>query len=223
MRRPLGALLAVVAVGVALFVVLALTRGTDLAYTLGVPNNAVAAAIGPGRVVCQTPIQTPAGTSFDRIVVTLGTYGRPGPELHVGVNAPQGHVSYAKGTLPGGYADITRQPRTTIRLDRTVRARDVSICFRNAGLHRVAFYGSGDASTPSTADIDIVLERPHRSWASQLGSVARRATLFRWPHPPGWLYVALLCLLGLGALAGLAAAVRSAADEDPEDDLSGRL
>jgi hypothetical protein len=219
MRRPLTALLLTGAAGAILFVALLLTQGTQLAFTLGVPDTAAVVTLQPGDQVCQRTIAAAGDGGFDRLVVTLGTFARPGPELVAGVRLPDGRP-LAHGVLPAGYPDITGSHSKTIRLGRHVRARHFAVCFTNRGDRKVAFYGSSDVANPSTAvmadgrrldvDLDIRFERSQRSWASQLAHVADRATLFRWPHPPGWLYVAILCALGVGAFAALGLALRGA-------------
>jgi hypothetical protein len=230
MRRALTALLATGAAGAALFVVLLLTQGTELAFTLGVPDSAPVATLKPGQSACQRTIAAQGDGGFDRLRFTPGTFGRRGPELVAGVRLPDGRP-LAHGVLRAGYPDITGQHGQTIRLSRHVDARRFAVCFTNRGDRKVALYGTSDAATASTAvtgdgqklnaDIDIAFERAHRSWASQVGDVADRATLFRWPHPPSWLYVALLCAFGAGAFAALAAALATAlrgATGAPEED-----
>ncbi|MGX6449914.1 hypothetical protein ACVU7I_17905, partial [Patulibacter sp. S7RM1-6] len=81
MRRTGRALLAVVAAGVLLLVVLMAVRRDDVAFSLGAPPSGVAVDLGPRQQVCQAPIAVPDGADFDEVRLPVGTYGRPGPAL----------------------------------------------------------------------------------------------------------------------------------------------
>jgi hypothetical protein len=219
-RTPLLAFAATLAVGAVLFAVVALVRGTTLSYTLGVPPNGVAVKLEHRQAFCQETIVAQSTRKFDHVVVSLGTYHRPGAPLVVTVRDGRSAAPLAHGTLAAGYADIARQPTESIPLDASINPRTLAVCFTNTGRHSIAFYGAGDQATvPSTAvvdgksvgaDVSLRFTGPHHSWASSIGSAFDHARLFRTPHLAGWLYLAgLLLLLALGA-AAVGAAVRSA-------------
>jgi hypothetical protein len=224
MPRPRTAFLATVAAGALLFLVLSLVRGTALTYTLGVPSNGVAVKLAPRKEFCQEPIVAESDRSFDRVTVVLGTYDRPGPALAVAIRDPKTRAVLAHATVPAGYPDITRRPSTIIALDHAIHPATLAVCFRNAGAHSVAFYGAGDAATPSTAtlggkglgaDVALSFSDRHHSWASTLGATFGRASLFRTPRIPGWLYLVGLVLLTAVAAATLTVAVSAALEVPP--------
>jgi hypothetical protein len=220
MPRPRVALLATLAAGAVLFLVVSLVRGTPLAYTLGVASNGVAVKLTPGKAFCQEPIVAQSARKFDHVELTLGTYRRPGSPLAVTVVDPRNRQVLARGALAAGYPDIAQRPVQRVALDHAINPRTLAVCFRNTGEHSIAFYGAGDAATqPSSAtrdgqslgaDVTIAFTGERHSWASSIGDAFSRARLFRTPLIPGWLYLVGLVLLAAGAAAALTAAVGSA-------------
>src|SRR4051812_3806287 len=177
MRRPARVLLATLGVGLVLFALVALVRGTGLAYTLGVPSNGVVTTLRPDKEVCQGPIDAGDHGGFDRVVAALGTFGRPGPELLVRVTDE--HRNFLAQGRAQGYADLAQSPTTTIPLDHEVKASKFVVCFVDLGRHRVAFYGAGDAAAPSVStnngratggDLNLRFERDRKAWVAVLPS-----------------------------------------------------
>jgi hypothetical protein len=227
MRSPRTALLVTVAVGVVAFVLVAAVRGGSVVFSLGVTNNAAVVTLDGGDRFCQRRISPPESGDFDRVQMTLGTFGRRGPRVAVSVEDEAGRV-LARGVLEAGYPDIDRAPRHTVTLDHAVPTSEgMAVCFKNAGRQKVAWYGAGDAaSVPTTAvldngdapgvDVNLVFLGDRRSYLSRLDGILERARLFRaGPLLPGWAY--LLVIVGFvgAAAAGLVAAVGSLrSDED---------
>jgi hypothetical protein len=206
--------------------VVAVAQRTSLAFTLGVARASAVARLGPGEQACQRPIDVPSGAAFDRVVLAVGTYGRPGPPLRLTVRAANGGGVLASGAPAAGYPDVARRPVARVRLDRTVRAaQTISVCVENRGPARVGVYGDADlAARTSTAvkdgrplrrDLSLVFERPPRSVASEVPAALERAALFRFPGLGAWAYVALAALLVVGGPLLLIRAVRVASAGDP--------
>ena len=226
MPRPVRIFGGVIALGVVLLAVLALTRQTTQAFTLGVPNSAPVAELDGGGVACQAPITIPDDDAeFDTIRLTVGTYEKPGPELQLTVAPVAGGAPIAEGRIAAGYPDITEQPSHAVHVGHVGDRDPLKVCIRNAGPGRVAIYGSGELAsrTSSTTidgnakplDLNLVFERSEgRSIASLLPAMAERASLFRADWVGAWTYVlaALLVLLAVPAL--LALALRDAATDD---------
>src|SRR3954449_1178996 len=98
MPRARTVFLGTLAAGAALFVLLAFVRGTSLNSTLGVPGNGVTVSLRPREVFCQEPIVAQTDRPFDRVVVRLGTYHRPGPPVDIAVRDPRTRLPLALGT-----------------------------------------------------------------------------------------------------------------------------
>lgn len=217
MRRPWLAVLVIPFVGVAALLTRAGTERTSLAFTTGVHPQIVAAQLGPGRSLCQGPIDVPA--SFDRVALALGRPAGGGPPLAVTV---RGDGPSVHGSIAGGYRGA--QVHLTARVPRVRTGRRVSVCLRNRGRVSVAVLGGADAAAPlshaessgTPLGTDIVLDfrrsRPP-TLLEQSGTIVRRATLF---HPgfvqPLTLWI-LLALVVAGAPALLAMAVGRAGHE----------
>src|SRR3954469_25688405 len=101
-RRAVLAYGIVVVAGVILAAALAVTRESRLVYTLGAGPAAPVAVLRGGQEGCQKPGDPPA-ERFDRVVVSLDTFGRPGPAVDVLLRpeAPGGKT--IRGRLRGGY------------------------------------------------------------------------------------------------------------------------
>lgn len=218
-RRATFLVVGVLAAGVIALVVSALTRDTTRAFTLGVSASSPIAPLKPRATVCQTPIDVAAGAGFDIVTMRIGTFGRPGSPLVVGVVDTSGRV-VASGRIPGGYPDITQEPVERVRLDRTVDAPRIAVCVRNTGTRKVVLYGSVDyAARSSTAYLDrrplhndITLEfgREPRSMASLVPRMLARASLFRFSWLGPWAYVVLAALLLVAAPLLLLRAITTA-------------
>jgi hypothetical protein len=176
----------------------------DLAFTIGVVPSIPAADLPRGAMVCQTPIAVPE--EFDRVRLTAGSPGRPGPRLRITVYTLAGR-ELARGELEGGYPDRTQ---ASAEVGRVESARKVSVCVTNAGRDRALIYGNtAYAALTSQAQIDgralktdlalVFLHEEPRSMLSNLGAVFDRASLFR----PGWVGPWLFWLLSAGIAIGV--------------------
>jgi hypothetical protein len=205
--------------GVVALVLVAALQRDSLAFTLGVPRATLVANVGPGREVCQRPIDVPAGGGFDRVALGVGTYGRSGAPLRLTVRSAAGRT-LATGALPGGYPDAVRRPVERIRLDRQVTATPISVCVSNGGGRVVALHGAPDlAARGSTAvrngralqkDVSLVFERAPRSIAAEVPRMLARAALFRFPAMGAWAYVILALVLVVAGPLLIARAITTA-------------
>lgn len=191
----------------------------SLAFTLGVDGTKVAAVLAAGAEVCERPVEMPPDGAFDRVVLTLETYSRPGPELRVRVKDDRTGAPLASGRLAGGYGDGEH----TVHVRTVDTTKPLSVCVANAGAGRVGVVGGrGDPVRPPHAllggrrlldDLDIAFEREPRSLLSQAPAIAERAALFRpgWVGP--WTYVVLVLILAVAVPALLAAALAGLRDD----------
>lgn len=213
----LGGFVAVVAIGVLAFALFITLRQTPKAWTAGVSPAAAVVTLKSGQTVCQTPLDVPRGGSFDRVRMRLGTFRVAGPGLDVFVKDKNNGV-LAHGVLSGGYPDVSDD---VVRLDHRVPAgtRAISVCVKNGGPGKIAFYGNGSPANGQSAavvdgkdsgfDLDLIFERQPHSYASELSTILSRATLFRSPRFNDTIYfLALLLLLGI-ATAGITYTLRN--------------
>ena len=220
MRSARFVVLAAVVAGVVALALIAVSQSTPLAFTLGVVRAQPVVALSHGQSACQRPIDVPAGGAFDRVVLSVGTFHRPGSPLQVSVRDERGRV-VGRGLLPGGYPDIGRAPVHHVRLNRSVDAERIAVCVRNQGAQRVAIYGNADAAARSSTafkdarpihvDLSLEFDRGSRSIASEVPRMLDRAALFRAPWLGAWAYWILAVALVVGAPWLLLRALRSAA------------
>ena len=229
-RTAVLAFLAVAVAGVAVTLAVAAGDQRDIAFTLGVTPDLVAAELAPGSVVCQTPV--PVSERFGGVRFQVGTYRRPGPPLDVVVRGAYGPL--ASGRLPAGYPDVS-QP--TVALDGEVAAGGLAaVCIRNRGDRRLALYGGPElANGRSAAEVDgrdqrtdLTLVMTTRKPASALASVPEifeRASLFRPVWVGRWTYWLLAGLILLLTPAALLWSLRDAfaARESVDGGRSGRV
>ncbi|MCW2991310.1 MAG: hypothetical protein JWM73_1904 [Solirubrobacterales bacterium] len=219
MRRAPIAALAVGALGAVLLVVLALTTSTTRAFTIGVLSSAPSPAIGAGHTACQKPIRVPPGGAFDAVDFEVGNYdSSDGPPIDVTVRPIEGTFPRRHGVLPGGYPDVGIQQRHVVKVGSVPDGALVAVCFHNRGPGPIALFGNGDAAAGLSSgfiddaaigfDFDVVLRTEKRSFASLIGDLAGRASLFRPPWLAPGVFYALFALLLLGLPALLARAVR---------------
>jgi hypothetical protein len=217
MRRH--AVIVVVVVVASVIAILALSlRTTSLAFTIGVNVAGPVATLERGDQTCQRPIDVPAHAAFDRIMFSVGTFGREGSPLAVTVQDARGSV-LSSGALRGGYADIGQQQSHTVRLTRQVGEGRVAVCIRNEGPRRVAVYGNVDAAARTSSaytngrrldfDLALVFERDRRTKLSLVPDILERASLFRFPWMNAWAYVILLVALVVGGPVLIVRALRS--------------
>ncbi len=216
MRSLAARAFAVVAVvGVAIIAIVAATDDRDVAFTLGVKPDLVAAELAPGGVVCQTPVAV--AETFEAVRFQVGTYRRPGPELEVFVRRLGDPRPIASGRLAGGYPDLSKP---TVTVDPPVaKGTRAAVCFRNRGDQRVALYGGPDVaklgSTTRSAgrdqetDLTLTFVGDESTALATTPEIFERASLFRpvWIGP--WAYWLLAGLLLVAVPALLVAALRA--------------
>jgi hypothetical protein len=212
MRKPAVICGAICALAVVALLLVGAFKRTDLSFTLGVAPALPVLPLEPGQEACQRTILVPPGASFDRVAFKLGTYGRPGPEVAVQVRDADSGRLLARGTLPAGYPDLQRQPEHVVKVDEVPENSTIAVCLRNEGSAKVAVFGNPDAaSLPTTAEIDdegagvdlaLRFERSSRSFVSQVGSIAERASLFKVSWFGAWTFwlLGLLVLIAVPVL-----------------------
>jgi hypothetical protein len=205
------------AVAVLAVAAVALAQRSSEAFTLGVRSALPAAELKPGMEACQTPIAVPPGGAFDRVVLRLGTYGRPGPAVSVEVRDAASRRLLSQGRLAPGYADVSDQ---RVHVDEVPAGSTIAVCVTDRGQGRVAVYGNADAASrtssstidgkPAGTDLSLDFRRSPRSVASIVPDMFSRAALFK----GGWTAAWTFWLLGLLVVAAvpvlLVRAVRSA-------------
>jgi hypothetical protein len=212
MRSALAVFAVVACGGLAVLAVYALHDERDLAFTLGVVPEKVAAVLRPGSEACQRPVAVAEG--FTRVRFQIGTYMRAGQPLAVTVRSAHGRRTLAGGKLAGGYADLSRP---AVAVGHVARGTGASVCIRNLGTRRVALYGGpsvaargSDAALdgrPLRADLTLLFLRKRRRSALALApTVFRHASLFHPRAVGAWTFylLAALSLVAVPALLGLA-------------------
>jgi hypothetical protein len=189
-RGAAAAFAAAFAVALLVAVGVAATRESRLVYSIGVgPGGPVADLTPRGAEICQGPLSPPPET-FDRVVISVGTYFRSGQPLDALVRSTRDGRVIARGRLPGGYPDVGRAPEQSIAVAPTTLREPVDVCFRNTGNRRVALYGapwlSHRTSTmraggkPVARDVAVRLERAEaRSLLSRLPDAFEHAAVFK--------------------------------------------
>ena len=223
MRSAVLGFVAILAAGLAALLVVGLTQGSSLVYSLGVNPASVAAELRPGDRACQAPILPPRDTSFDRVGFLLGTHGQPGPEMRVEVIEDRTSRRLAAGTLPAGYPDLDFDNESVVPVGRVRAGAPLRICLVNEGSRPVAVVGQVGIASPPTAgtlngkpiasDLTLDLRAGRRSLLALLPDIAERAARFRagWVTPAVYLALALAILIGapLALGRGIARAARA--------------
>jgi hypothetical protein len=217
MRRAAVVLAALCAVAVAALAGVAALHKDALAFTLGVTSASPVAQLRAGDEACQTGIAVPPDGGFDRVRFSAGTFHRPGPPLDVKVVESGTRTAVARGRLAAGYSDVAQAGAHTVAVGDVAPGRRVDVCFANRGSRPVGLYGNAGAASRSTTasiegkpadvDINLVFERPRRSWLSLVPAIANRAALFRAGWVDGWLYLLLSALVVIVVPALLIVAV----------------
>jgi hypothetical protein len=210
MPRAALAFAATVAVGVVALLLVGLVERRDEAFTLGVTQAGVAAAVEPEQRVCQGPIE--ATEAFDAIELRIGTYRGRGVPFDVAVVAPEGSPRYGVGRQGGDYAD---NDLLTVPIGHVQQGARFSVCLTNTGDRRLAVYGNAAVANAASAaylgrtqlpsDLSIVFLRDERrSLLSLASDMVDRMSLFHgaWVEP--WLDWLLLALVLLAVPAVLA-------------------
>jgi hypothetical protein len=203
--RPQLTLAAVVAAGLAVLIVVALTDKRDEAFTLGVRPAGVAAELRPGNRACEERIEVPE--DFSSIELQIGTYRRPGAPLEVSVRERSAAgPELGRGSLQGGYPDVSRARIGVGQID---AGHQIAVCVQNGGERKVALYGNSGVAAPFSTlrvrgrtvdnDLTLVFHRSEkRSLIAELPDMFSRASLFE----AGWVGAWTFWLLGL-AVVGL--------------------
>jgi hypothetical protein len=210
MRRPAAVFIAVVAIAVLVLAIVALTDREDEAFTIGVQPAAVVAELTPGVRACQDGIDVP--TSFSAIELQVGTYRKQGKPLAVTVHRANGSGPVlARGSLPGGYPDVSR-PR--VEVDPAVGSeKRIAVCVEERVAGRTALYGNVGVAAPNSAlsvnnreldaDLTLVFHDSERPLAAELPDTFERAAVFKasWVGPWAfWLLALAVLVLVPGAL-----------------------
>lgn len=226
-RQALIGFAAAMAIALVGLLALALTRESRLVYTIGAGPGGPVAELRPDHEVCQGPLEPPA-SEFDRVVISLGTYFKPGSSVDVLVRPaddPKGVL--ARGRLAGGYADIGDVPEHSVAVGATTVREPVSVCVRNTGSRKVAVYGAPGIAhrtstasldgTPYNSDVAVRLERAEpRSLLARLPGAFEHASLFKGTVVGPWTFwlLAALALIAVPLLLAFAIA-RTLREESP--------
>jgi hypothetical protein len=178
------------------------------------------ASLAPHGEACQGPLSPPA-EAFDRVVISLGTYGKPGQPVEVSVRDAASRRVLSSGRLAGGYPDIAEAPEHSVPVRSLTPRSAIEVCVRNAGTGKVAVYGStGLAHRTSTAEIDgkpapsdlaVRVERGKpRSLLARLPDAFSHAAQFKPGWVGSWTFWALTALVLLAVPLLLARALAGA-------------
>jgi hypothetical protein len=187
--------------GLAALAVFGFMRGSDLVYSPGASAQLAVTELPRGARGCQGPMRSPDGAAFDRVALTVGTAGAPGPPLRVEVVDAESERVLGAGSLARGYPGATEQVVPVGE----VRTKDaLLVCLIPAA--NVAVLGqAGGASPHTTATVDgadsgvdfaVTLRSAERSLIASAPEMAERASLFR----PGWVSPVVYLLLALGVI-----------------------
>ena len=159
------------------------------------------ATVAPaGSVVCQPQGSPPSGAASAQL--TIGTYGRPRPELRLDFLDAAGRT-VSSGRLPAGVA----QGVIAIPLS-PAHGEAVRVCLRVAGPERIALAGESLAASPTSVSIDgheqpgvmslMFFRAGKESWWQLLGTLTTRFGLGKASFFGDWTLPAMALLL-LGA------------------------
>jgi hypothetical protein len=225
MRSATLGLFAVLLIGFAALLLVGLSKGSALVYTLGVAPQGPVAQLKPGSRACQGPVRLPDGSRFERIGFYPRAAGGPGSPVGVTVRAAAGGPTLARGVLAGGYRSGSPPPLRQVTVGRQRQGPPLTVCFRNAGSRPLELWGTAAIASPSTLaivdgkpadfDLGVTFERSgQRSLIALAPTIAERASVFhpQWVSPVAYALIAALVLIGAPAL--LLLAVRRAAASD---------
>ncbi|MFI5010386.1 MAG: DUF2142 domain-containing protein [Solirubrobacterales bacterium] len=203
-----GLLVVVVALGVTLLQSAPRRSGTDLT-----PNLAFVTGLGPNQSVCQGGEVLPGDTAA--LVLTIGSYGAPGPALSASVSDQRGRL-LTSGGLQGGW----RQGSVRIPVSHVSTATgNATVCLRDLGPGDIAL--GGDPGDPGYhidvngkaffAHLRIEYMRPgSESWLALLPTIVYRFSLGKSDLVRHWAAPAALVLF----LLAVGLAVRALLVED---------
>jgi hypothetical protein len=226
-----AAALAIAAVMLVVVLLLAITgagKRTGLVLTTAVTPAYPVAPVGPGATVCQKPLGIT--DSFDRVLLHVGTFGKPGPPLAVSVLDHQTGAEVGRGLQRPGWVD-NGTPRI-VEVGNVKPGGQVDVCVRNQGPVDAYFFGDfyhgldkgrlGVTPTNSTSSADVngtmiegdlavtLLSSKEHSALSWIPSILRHAATFKPGFVGAWLYWVLGVLILVGAPVALWAALASA-------------
>jgi hypothetical protein len=195
-RGAIAVVLSLAGVAVlAAVVLLAVRPATRLQGTNNVDAQAFVAIVRGQHRFCQPDELIPAGTAAVRL--RIGTYGPPGPALHVWFRNPGRLARIAtEGRLAAGWTqgDVVVPVRTVRRATRT------RFCLRAATPHRLALAGQPLPGHPAEGPVRIEYLRPGReSYVSLFPDIARRFGRGKASWAGSWT-LALAAVLVLSAL-----------------------
>jgi hypothetical protein len=163
--------------------------------------------VPPGEELCISDVTIPADAR--RLRIQVGTFGPPGPELDLTLQA-RGYQE--RLTVPAGFPDSAL---ITAAMDPPVVARLGEVCVTHHGSARIALVGSTEDRTQSrpegkvggkVAAADTYLAFYERGSASALdraGGIVDRMSAFRPAVVGPWLLWPLLALVVLGVPGGV--------------------
>lgn len=168
----------------------------------------------PGEELCISGVTIPDDAR--QLRVQVGTFGPPGPELHVALTARDYRERL---TIPAGYPDSAL---VTAAMDPPAAASLAEVCVRHRGARRIALVGTNEERTLSrpegmvdgeVTEADTYLAFYEGGSASALdraGQIVDRMSVFRPAIVGPWLVWPLFALVLLGVPGGvLWAAVRA--------------
>jgi hypothetical protein len=218
MRSAAALLVAIVVAGAVGLGIAAFSNERTQAFTLGVPRSAPI-KLKAGREACQGPIAVADDAAFEGVTFAVGTAQRPGPPLHVSVQAGDATGEpLAAGSLGAGYPDVADAPEHTVWVGHVPAERIVTVCVENRGRRAAYLYAAADAAArgstgsidgrPTGADFAFEFTRREpRSIAALVPAVFERASLFRAEGIGAWTYFVLAALVLLAVPALLVAAL----------------
>lgn len=171
-------------------------------------------SLKPGQVVCQREAELPAGVGG--LVMTIGTYGKPGPLLRTSVESPGAGRAAPAGELAAGWLEGPIE----VPLGAVVRRRVPSarICVANRGGDRLVIAGTrvgrragatvAGRRTDGRIGMQYVRGGRQSSW-DLAGRIASRMTMGTglWGGLAPWAAAALVLLAAGAAVRALLAGV----------------
>jgi hypothetical protein len=135
---------AVLAIGLVGILYAGHKRQTSATQVDGVVPLYPVAPLAVGQTVCQEPIGL--SDDADRVVVSVGAQGRPGPALRISVTTPSGRL-LGQGRVAPGWLDIGK-PRV-VSVGRLHADQLVSVCVTDTGPRRAFVFGDLDTRGPA--------------------------------------------------------------------------
>jgi hypothetical protein len=203
----LGGLLLAIIAGLA---VVLLAPHPERAGVNEIPPDLYVQSLHTAEVACQGAT-LPAGTRA--IGLTVGTYGEPGPQLHVSLIGSTARYSFdVPGGYPGGALRVAIHP--------VQREAAATVCIQNLGRRALALGGVAGglgSSTldghPSTAALHIDYYGAEHNALGLAPIVARRVGLLAFGGAGGWVLWVLIVVMGVAGSAAVVLILRDARTE----------